>query len=112
MDNGRAANEPGEAQAMDPVEVAMALAAELEENVRARPLVTLGAAFGVGYVLGGGVPNFVLRAGGVVALRFMASRAMSELAGANRPTARDPRGPIDVEHRPDVDVGGVGSGPS
>ena len=120
MNNGHGSNGAsqggGQGQgAMDPVEVAMALATELEHNVRDRPVMTLSAAFGVGYVLGGGVPNFVLRIGGAIALRAVASRAMSEMVGAGRPTEPNPRGPIDVEHRSDVEsgpAGSPGSGPS
>ncbi|MEL6344979.1 MAG: hypothetical protein AAFV53_17810 [Myxococcota bacterium] len=47
----------------------------LERQVRRQPYLTVGAAMGVGYILGGGVPGWLARAVFNVALRSVASSA-------------------------------------
>lgn len=43
------------------------------EQTRTHPVRTLGAAFGIGYVLGGGVPSFVMRLLGIAMMRSAAT---------------------------------------
>jgi len=42
---------------------------QVAEQAREHPLRTLGVAFGVGYVLGGGLPRFMVRMASVALLR-------------------------------------------
>ncbi|HET6583264.1 MAG TPA: hypothetical protein VFG69_07450 [Nannocystaceae bacterium] len=48
---------------------------QIAEQAREHPVRTLGVAFGVGYVLGGGLPRFAVRLAGAALLRT-AGRAM------------------------------------
>ena len=48
----------------------------LTRQVRRQPYLTLGAALGVGYILGGGVPGWLARAALNVAVRSVASAAL------------------------------------
>jgi hypothetical protein len=43
---------------------------------------TLAGAVGLGYVLGGGVPDFVVRIGGSMALRAASQRITGDVLGA------------------------------
>jgi hypothetical protein len=43
------------------------------EQARNHPVRTLGAAFGIGYVLGGGMPSFAMRLLGIAMMRSAAS---------------------------------------
>src|SRR5688572_28657192 len=56
----------------DPSELANAAVELVADQARNHPLRTIGIAFGVGYVLGGGVPRFALRIAGVAVARAMA----------------------------------------
>lgn len=53
----------------DPRELASAAADIVTEQARAHPYRTIAAAFGLGYVLGGGVPKFVMRLAGIALVR-------------------------------------------
>lgn len=48
----------------------------VREQMRERPYAVLGAAFGLGYVLGGGLPRMAVRALGAMALRYAAFEAL------------------------------------
>jgi hypothetical protein len=53
----------------DPAALASAAADAIGEQARAHPYRTIAAAFGLGYVLGGGVPKFVVRLAGMALVR-------------------------------------------
>jgi hypothetical protein len=53
----------------DPRAIASAAADLVTEQARSHPYRTIAAAFGLGYVLGGGVPKFVMRLAGVALVR-------------------------------------------
>jgi hypothetical protein len=55
------------------------LASRIETQVRVRPITTLVAAFGVGYVLGGGLPKIATRFAGLVGFRLMSEKVLREL---------------------------------
>lgn len=46
-----------------------AASAQIAEQAREHPVRTLGVAFGVGYILGGGLPRFAVRMASAVLLR-------------------------------------------
>lgn len=80
--------------APDPAALLAAASELVIDQARTHPFRTLGIAFGVGYVLGGGVPSFVVRMATNAALRsasagVLASGALAQLAtrfvGAARP---------------------------
>lgn len=48
----------------------------VREQMRERPYVAIGAAFGLGYVLGGGLPKMAVRAVGGMAMRYAALEAL------------------------------------
>lgn len=48
----------------------------LVRQVRRQPYLTVGAAMGVGYILGGGMPNWLVRSVVNVAIRTAASAAL------------------------------------
>ncbi len=62
----------------------------VREQLEARPYVTLGAASGLGYVLGGGLPKTFSRmlfgVGGRLAFVLLANRLRDNLASASAPT--------------------------
>lgn len=70
---------------LDPTQVAAVALDALRERVRARPLPTLAALFGVGYVLGGGLPRVVVRLGSVFALRAIAQKVVVRSLQAGHP---------------------------
>jgi hypothetical protein len=51
---------------------------QVQEQARTHPFRTLGLAMGVGYVLGGGVPKFLVRLGLLAAGRLMADAVTAE----------------------------------
>lgn len=53
----------------DPAEIVSAAADLITDQAKSHPYRTIAAAFGVGYVLGGGVPKFVMRMAGVALVR-------------------------------------------
>lgn len=74
-----------EVEAVDPTALLAAASELVVEQARSHPLRTLGIAFGVGYVLGGGLPRFVVRMATNAALRsasagLLASGALAQLA--------------------------------
>ena len=50
----------------------------VQEQAKSHPFRTLGLAMGVGYVLGGGVPKFLVRLGMLAAGRLMADAITAE----------------------------------
>lgn len=59
------------------------LAAEkAREQVQTHPVRSLAAAFGVGYVLGGGLPNWALRVGAAVAMRTLSQEALRQASSS------------------------------
>jgi hypothetical protein len=74
-----------EVEAVDPAALIAAASELVVEQARSHPLRTLGIAFGVGYVLGGGVPRFLVRMATNAAMRsagagLLASGALAQLA--------------------------------
>jgi len=61
----------------DPAELAAAAAELVTEQARAHPYRTVAAAFGVGYVLGGGVPRFVVRLAAMALVRAAGQAVVS-----------------------------------
>jgi hypothetical protein len=66
----------GEEQGLEPAEIAVLALGRLRQGVRTRPLTTLAGIFGIGYVLGRGLPNVVVRLGSMIALRAVAARVL------------------------------------
>jgi hypothetical protein len=58
-----------EAEGFDPAELATAAVELIVDQARTYPARTIGIAFGIGYVLGGGVPRFAVRLAGVAIAR-------------------------------------------
>jgi hypothetical protein len=48
----------------------------VRDHMRERPYAVVGIAFGVGYVLGGGLPRMAVRAFSAMALRYAAFEAL------------------------------------
>jgi hypothetical protein len=48
----------------------------VREHMRDRPYAVIGAAFGLGYVLGGGLPKMAVRAATAMGLRYAAFEAL------------------------------------
>jgi hypothetical protein len=77
-------DEPNEDEQADPVGELTgklrALGEMVESGVRGhmrdRPYAVIGAAFGVGYVLGGGLPKMAVRAATAMAIRYAAFEAL------------------------------------
>jgi hypothetical protein len=86
---------------VDPMAILASAAELVVEQARQHPYRTLGIAFGSGYVLGGGVPRFVVRIATMAALRSLghailtsdaaAELGRSVLAGRTQPP-REPHG--------------------
>jgi hypothetical protein len=77
--------EPHEDEPIDPTALMIGAAEQIAAETRRHPLRTLGIAFGAGWVLGGGVPRFVVRMALVAGVRtaaraLLTSDAASELA--------------------------------
>jgi hypothetical protein len=68
------------------------LSALVKENVEERPYTVLGAAFGVGLILGGGLPlgivGFTARAAAGMAARQMVEGMLPGAIGSARPKSR------------------------
>jgi hypothetical protein len=86
----RAIVEEIQTEAQHAVEDAVDLVSETNQFVRGqlvvRPYVTLGAAAGVGYLLGGGLPRWVAR----MAIAFLARTLTSTLTRRGSPQGRPP----------------------
>ena len=61
----------------DPGALASAAADLITEQARQHPYRTIAAAFGLGYVLGGGVPKFVVRLAGIALVRAAGTAALT-----------------------------------
>lgn len=48
-------------------------------QMKERPYVTMAAALGLGYVLGGGLPKFAVKALGAVGMRYAAKRFIKDM---------------------------------
>lgn len=70
---------PEEEERLDMTTIAVLLLGRLRESVKRRPGATLAGAAGVGYVLGGGVPNFMLRLGTAAAVRVLTQKVAFQL---------------------------------
>jgi hypothetical protein len=70
-------NERGDAQ-LDVHSIADYAIETIQEQAKRHPFRTVGVAMGVGYVLGGGVPKFLVRLGLLAAGRLMADAVMAE----------------------------------
>lgn len=89
-------------ESIEPAEIAVLALGRLRQGVRTRPVATLAAVFGAGFVLGRGLPKFVVRAGSIFALQMIAERMVgrlhagevspSERRGQGEATYGDPRG--------------------
>jgi len=80
---------------IDPGALVASAVEHITEEAQRNPLRTLGIAFGVGYVLGGGVPRFVVRMALSAGLRqasaaVLTSAAAAELAQRLLGTLRTP----------------------
>lgn len=80
-------------------------AAMAKDSVHERPVTALAAAFGVGYVLGGGLPNWMVRVGAAVAMRSLTQAAIQRAAsggggGAFFGHGAEPEPPHDVDVTP------------
>lgn len=53
------------------------LAGRVRDRVTTHPATTLGAAFGVGFVLGAGVPDLLLKLGGSLGLRLLSQQLVA-----------------------------------
>ena len=51
----------------------------IRAQMKERPYVAMAAALGLGYVLGGGLPKFAVKALGAVGLRYAASKFMKDM---------------------------------
>lgn len=78
---------------MDTASIAMMLANRVTERMQAHPVSTLAAAFGVGYVLGGGLPRFAVRIGAAVAVRALSNELLRQITGNVSSTSFEPHAP-------------------
>ncbi len=62
----------------------------LRDQAIRRPYVTLASAFGLGYVIGGGVPPWAMRALFTVGSKVIVSTIISELGRTSSPGEMDP----------------------
>lgn len=74
-DNGTPAPEPG----VQEINLLGTLQQELKFQAEHRPYMTLAAAFAVGYVLGGGVPWWAVRAATSIGGRALVARAVASI---------------------------------
>jgi hypothetical protein len=88
----------------DPAELMRAATEIVTEQARQHPLRTIGIAFAAGYVLGGGVPRFVVRMATNAAMRSagaailasgiaaqLAARVLGGAAAPETPTPPEPK---------------------
>lgn len=69
--------EAAEADETDPLALVATAAEHVADQARRHPYRTLGIALGVGYVLGGGVPRFVVRMAGMAVLRSVGQAVLT-----------------------------------
>jgi hypothetical protein len=74
--NGTSAPDVGEQQQLNLLDT---LQQELKFQAQHRPYMTLAAAFAVGYVLGGGVPWWAVRAATSIGGRALVARAVASI---------------------------------
>jgi hypothetical protein len=89
--------------AVDPAALLAAASELVVEQARSHPFRTLGIAFGVGYVLGGGVPRFLVRMATNAAMRsagagLLASGALGQLASRFGGDSSEPEGPSEPKN--------------
>ena len=60
-------------------EIAQFVEYGIRSQMEDRPYVTIAAAFSLGYVLGGGLPRFAVRALGAAGARYAATKVMRSL---------------------------------
>ena len=51
----------------------------IRSQMKERPYVAMGAALGLGYVLGGGLPKFAVKALAAMGVRYAASKFMKDM---------------------------------
>lgn len=69
--------DPPEIDELDPLALVATAAEHVTDQARRHPYRTLGIALGVGYVLGGGLPRFVVRMAGAAVLRSVGHAVLS-----------------------------------
>lgn len=74
---------PEDDERLDTGTIALLLLGRLRDSVKKRPAATLAGAAGVGYVLGGGVPTFILRLGTAAAVRVLTQKVAAQLVSAS-----------------------------
>jgi hypothetical protein len=79
-------------EAIEPAELAVLALGRLRQGVRTRPVTTLAAVFGAGFVLGRGLPTFLVRLGSAFALRAIAGRVLVRSLQASDPTFGEAHG--------------------
>ena len=98
MEHQAEPDEPDEPD-IDPLALVASAAEHIAAQARRHPYRTLGIALGVGYVLGGGLPRFVVRMAGTAALRSVGQAILTSgaLVGLARSLLVDDG---DDEHEP------------
>jgi len=86
MDAENLTTENDNETSLDTGTIAVLLMGRLRESVKRRPAATLAGAAGVGYILGGGVPNFVLRLGAAAAIRLLTQKLAAQLLSGDEHT--------------------------
>ncbi|HET6584647.1 MAG TPA: hypothetical protein VFG69_14410 [Nannocystaceae bacterium] len=76
--NGSEADDGETGRQLDVQSIADYALEMVQEQAKSHPFRTVGLAMGVGYVLGGGVPKFVVRLGLLAAGRLMADAITAE----------------------------------
>lgn len=98
MDHQAESDEP-QTDELDPLALVASAAEHIADQTRRHPYRTLGIALGVGYVLGGGLPRFVVRMAGTAVLRSVGQALLTSgaLVGLARSVLVDDD---DGEHEP------------
>jgi hypothetical protein len=78
QDTANSEDTPEEASSQA-AEVAQFVEYGIRSQMKDRPYLTMAAAFGIGYVLGGGMPRFAMRAIGAAGARYAANRFLKNL---------------------------------
>lgn len=86
MDAQNLTSENENETSLDTSTIAVLLMGRLRESVKRRPAATLAGAAGVGYVLGGGIPDFVLRLGAAAAVRVLTQKVAAQLLSGDEQT--------------------------
>jgi len=76
---------PAEGMPLEGSQILEVLAREVLHQVEVRPYATLAVAAGVGYILGGGLPNWASRLAFNVGSRMALARVASMVGGAGQP---------------------------